>query len=275
MRDRIVLGERREARRYDRIVAAISTAVWVMEPNALQTLLDIVAERHGGYRASREEIQERIGIRQEPDLIPAESKVAVIRVHGTIAPRAEDIENSSSTGVGIDRVLSEFRAALADPEKTAVMLDIDSPGGAAQGIPEAFAEIRAAKGKPVVAQVTGMAPPRRPMARRRRRRDHHDPVRAARLRRRVCRPPGSLRADGDEGGSRRRSSTPGSTRSSGTRSNRCPRRRRRTCRSGSTRSTTTSSARSRRDETPRLRRSGLTSVRPDAHREEGGCRRDG
>lgn len=157
VRDRIVIGERREARRYDRIVAAINQAVWVMEPNALQTLLDIVAERHGGYRASQEEIAERIGVRQEPDPVPDESTVAVIRVHGTIAPRAEEIENSSSSGVGIDRVLSEFRAAMADPAKTAVMLDIDSPGGAAQGIPEAFAEIRTAKDKTVVAQVTGMA----------------------------------------------------------------------------------------------------------------------
>lgn len=128
-----------------------------MEPAALATLLAIVGERQSGIRSTPEEIAERIGTRAEPDPVPDGSPVAVIRVHGTIAPRAEAIENSSSEGVGLDRVLSEFRTANADPNVSAIMLDIDSPGGAAQGTPEAWSEIRTTKTKPVVAQVTGMA----------------------------------------------------------------------------------------------------------------------
>jgi signal peptide peptidase SppA len=50
------------------------------------------------------------------------------------------------------------KGALADPDVGAVLLDLDSPGGVVDGIPEAAATLRAMRGsKPIVAVANGMA----------------------------------------------------------------------------------------------------------------------
>lgn len=83
--------------------------------------------------------------------------VAVIPVRGIITNRRtfmEMIGYATSTELLSRRI----RAAVADPEVKAVILDIDSPGGTVPGVPELADEIFNLRGdKPIVAQVNAVA----------------------------------------------------------------------------------------------------------------------
>lgn len=82
---------------------------------------------------------------------------AVVPIRGTITPRPSLFADFSggSSAEGIGRAVD---AAVADNKADAIVLDIDSPGGSAFGIPDAAAKIAAAnRSKPVYAVVNNLA----------------------------------------------------------------------------------------------------------------------
>jgi capsid assembly protease len=90
---------------------------------------------------------------------PAQSPgaIAVLPVYGTLANHAGMMAESSG-GVSTDRLAARFRQVVADPGVSAVVLDLDSPGGAVSGIPELAAEIYASRGrKPIKAVANTLA----------------------------------------------------------------------------------------------------------------------
>jgi signal peptide peptidase SppA len=80
--------------------------------------------------------------------------VSVVPLHGVITPKPSILSMLFGGG---DASLSNFRAnlnaAVGDPDTSAVVLDIDSPGGLVDGVPEAAEMVRQARegGKPIVA----------------------------------------------------------------------------------------------------------------------------
>jgi signal peptide peptidase SppA len=77
--------------------------------------------------------------------------VAVIPVHGIISRRMNLITRFSG-GVSTELLLRDFAAALADPDVLAILLDVDSPGGAIGGLETLSEHIYSARGiKPIVA----------------------------------------------------------------------------------------------------------------------------
>lgn len=146
----------RANREYKRAIDLVGETPWAIHPTALATILGIVGERANGHRPSEAEIRERIGTRTAPDQ-PTESTVAVLPLHGPITPRADMFTETSGLS-SVQGFQEQFRAALADGNVAAIMLDIDSPGGTADLVPELATEIMAARGtKPIVAQVNTMA----------------------------------------------------------------------------------------------------------------------
>lgn len=82
--------------------------------------------------------------------------VAIIPVRGIIARRM-NLMTQISGGVSTELLLRDFAAALADPEVLAIVLDVDSPGGAPGGVETITNAIYAARGsKPVVTFATDM-----------------------------------------------------------------------------------------------------------------------
>ena len=77
------------------------------------------------------------------------SKVAVIPVQGTVQKRG------GYCSLGTKDLVAHLQAANRDPEISAIVLDIDSPGGQVDGTEE-FAQAIAASGKPVVAYIDGL-----------------------------------------------------------------------------------------------------------------------
>lgn len=82
--------------------------------------------------------------------------VAVVPIEGALAKKA-NLFMAICGGASYQLVEQEFRAAMADPMAKAVILDIDSPGGAVDGVQELSQTIFAARGtKPVVALANGL-----------------------------------------------------------------------------------------------------------------------
>ncbi len=81
----------------------------------------------------------------------AQRNIAVLPVLGTLAKRM-DLLSESSGGTSTDRLGQEFDRLVADESISAIVLDVDSPGGEAYGVQELSDRIYAARGrKPIVA----------------------------------------------------------------------------------------------------------------------------
>lgn len=82
---------------------------------------------------------------------------AVVPLHGLILRRPGLIEELFGAA-SLDRFMAAMREAVANPDVTAIVIDVDSPGGEVDGITEAAAELRAMRGvKPVIAICDTMA----------------------------------------------------------------------------------------------------------------------
>ena len=76
--------------------------------------------------------------------------VAVIPLCGMITHRASDFWWGG--GASVDQFIRQFRSAVDDSSVAAIVLDVDSPGGTVDGVPEAADEVYRARGKkPIIA----------------------------------------------------------------------------------------------------------------------------
>lgn len=139
--------------RYPHVLQAVLERPWAIEPSMLALIVDIVRFRAAGGLLAEDEIERRIEAADHGPRSGAGQRrgVAVIPVYGVLNPRANTISRSSG-GTTAQDVSADLRAALADDQVDAIVFDVDSPGGAVDGIPELAAEIAAARGqKPMVA----------------------------------------------------------------------------------------------------------------------------
>ena len=93
-------------------------------------------------------IEARIDPRTERTAARKQGSVAVIPVFGVITPRPSILEFYGLT-ISTQTIGQRVRDAVADPDVKAIVLDVDSPGGAVSGVSELAAELRGAK--PIVA----------------------------------------------------------------------------------------------------------------------------
>lgn len=144
-------------RAYPRVRAAIAAARWAIVPEKLAEIVELIDFRADGYRYSEEEIAARVGAAQSRQRYAVSGSVAVIPVSGTIVPRGSWMDDSSGV-TRVSTIRQAFRAALADSSVGSILLDVDSPGGVVDGVPELAAEIRSARGaKLIVAHANGLA----------------------------------------------------------------------------------------------------------------------
>lgn len=114
---------------------------WAVAPSTISALVDHIAQR-GDPR----EFFAQFG---HPPSAPAPRRggaIAVVPIHGFISARAS-IFDQLLGGTSVEAIRDGFRAAMADPSVSAIVLDVDSPGGTVNGVPELAAEIRAARGQ--------------------------------------------------------------------------------------------------------------------------------
>ena len=147
-------------KQYPRVLKAIFDRPWALEPATLALMAELMRMRSDGIVLSSEEITTRVEAAQNGDRLgpQASGGVAVIPVYGVISQRVSILSDFSG-GTSLDQLRGDLNAALQDPEVNAIILDVDSPGGSVDGLPEMAAELRAARGgtKPIVAVANTLA----------------------------------------------------------------------------------------------------------------------
>jgi signal peptide peptidase SppA len=142
-----------------RVVETVYSTPWIITEAKLQQILDVLDRRQLGHQLAREyEAQELDAMvlagqsdeEARPYTLTA-GGVAVLPLYGVISQRMNLLSRFSG-GTSTEQFSADFRAALADPNVKAIVLDVDSPGGSIAGTPEAADVIFSARGqKPVVA----------------------------------------------------------------------------------------------------------------------------
>jgi len=127
---------------------------WAILPEKLHAIMAVLHRHELGIKLSAAEIQ-AVTKPGRPSSISG--GIQVLPLFGTIVPRA-NVMTEMSGGTSAEMFGKAFRAAIADPNIGAVVMDVDSPGGAVQGIDELANEIYRARGtKPIVAVANHLA----------------------------------------------------------------------------------------------------------------------
>jgi signal peptide peptidase SppA len=177
--------------KYIRIIAEFQGRLWAMRHETLCAMRNLLLLQAQGIKWSDEEIAARIDesnrknghidnghvdgsvyVARDSDT-PGEPEarrsgnggssssgsVAVIPITGVISYRMNMMGDISGPGgTSIQKLTSDFRAALEDGNCKGIVFDVDSPGGSVDGVMELAAEIYAARGKkPITAVCNSMA----------------------------------------------------------------------------------------------------------------------
>jgi signal peptide peptidase SppA len=143
---------------YDRILRAVYAQPWAILPEKLEAIVGFLELLAAGVPATadlRANIHEKsveAAARAQANTTGAGS-IAVLSLFGLISHRANMMGDiSGPRGTSTEKFGAQFRAALQDPNISAIVIDCDSPGGTIDGVPELAAEILDARGKkPIVA----------------------------------------------------------------------------------------------------------------------------
>lgn len=139
-----------------RVLRAFAAQPWFIEPaKASQIVAALELRALAGPRAEPYRNQAAA----DAPLSSQQKSVAVLRLCGTILPRPEALEDVSQTAALMTDFQKAFQAAATDPNVAAIVLDIDSPGGRVDQIPETAAMIRAAhsEDRPIIAVANTLA----------------------------------------------------------------------------------------------------------------------
>ena len=139
------------AKRYPRILKMLGQHPWAILPATLDSIVEMLELRAAGQMFTDEEIKARIAGGPGRAPAPISGAIAVVPLWGVIAPHM-DVMTDISGGTSAAEFSRNFRAAVADPDVSAVAISVRSPGGSVFGIEEAAAVVRGARGrKPIVA----------------------------------------------------------------------------------------------------------------------------
>ena len=167
--------------KYARIYNAICSVPWMIQPEKLEAFMDLLVLRiEGGhlspediagrtehprkdasrdvvlYALDDEEVEASFQAADRPGKNSAKN-IAVIPVYGVIMHRPS-MEISSGGGFNLQQFRGQLRGAMENPSVSAIVLDVDSPGGTVDGVEEMAKEIYQARGqKKIVAVANTLA----------------------------------------------------------------------------------------------------------------------
>jgi signal peptide peptidase SppA len=121
----------------------------LIEPRLGRALVQVFQRKLAGESFDGAALHAELGIEtaaQRTRSNAPEPAIAVIPIQGLIA------EHPQSLGTSTDEIGAQLEAALASRSISAILFDVDSPGGTVSGVPELAAKIAAARGtKPMLA----------------------------------------------------------------------------------------------------------------------------
>lgn len=123
---------------------SVAANLWAIEPNALQTISDVIEFAEDGVNMTQAEIKAALGfggVERAPQV-----GISVIQLFGAITHR-DNIMTQFFGGATVQGFRRQFQKALGDPTAGKILIEIDSPGGTVEGIQEIADEIFEARGK--------------------------------------------------------------------------------------------------------------------------------
>lgn len=147
------------------LLTAFYRTPWALDETTLGIISAVLERWSTVGRLSEAEIAVAVGNapeaaaqRRQAAAAAGGGAIAVIPVYGVLAHRIHDVQNSSKPLTSTEGLAHQIRQAVADPQVSAIVMDVDSPGGSVFGVQELGDVIfEARKSKPVVAQVNSTA----------------------------------------------------------------------------------------------------------------------
>jgi ClpP class serine protease len=131
---------------------AICATEWLMTESALRAVLAIANRENTDYQAVATQTGARLDYTRTVEM---RGTTAVIPIQGPMF-RYANLMTEMSGATSVATIAKDFTAALQNPAVKSILLDIDSPGGQAQGIGELAGIIAAGRGqKPIEAYIGG------------------------------------------------------------------------------------------------------------------------
>jgi ClpP class serine protease len=132
-------------------LSAICSTCWAMTPEALQTLVEIANRENLDIQAVEAKLGRKLDNTHE---VTTRDGIATIPIEGPLFRHA-DLFTQVSGATSIETLATDLRAAVDDPSIRAIVLAIDSPGGAANGVAEFADMVYQVRGvKPITAYVS-------------------------------------------------------------------------------------------------------------------------
>ncbi|TMV07310.1 S49 family peptidase [Arenibacterium halophilum] len=143
----------------ERVLRAVSASTWLIEENKGAEIAAFLALRAGGPTEGWQGEAHQPVYAMEP--VPARGGGAVhhLRLQGTIMPRGSGMMSRMSGGASLDQFQRAFRSAAEDTSARAIVLEVDSPGGLVDMVPETATLVRAARrlDRPIIAVANTLA----------------------------------------------------------------------------------------------------------------------
>lgn len=142
---------------YPHIRRFLAAAPWAIVPEALDFLIEVIDRRVEDREPTAEEKAAAIEAASRPPVAASSGSIAVLPVRGIISNRIGAMQNMSG-GTSAEALQNALAQLVADPHVSAIVLDVDSPGGSVLGIQElADAIHQATATKPVYAVANAVA----------------------------------------------------------------------------------------------------------------------
>jgi len=133
-----------------KILQAVYSNSWAIQPEKLDGIIEFLQIRDSGYVFDAEEVQDRIGA-QSGSGDEIRGGVQVLPLMGILSKRM-DMMTEISGGTSLDGFVKRFDVAMSDPQVSAIVIDVDSPGGSVYGVQETSDHVYKARGiKPITA----------------------------------------------------------------------------------------------------------------------------
>lgn len=137
---------------YNRILAAVASTMWAMQPEKQRAMLEFLAIKLAGGSVDAA----RFTPAQDRKVASQSGGVAVLPLFGVISQRL-DMFSDISGGTSTEKFAKDFMSLVSNAGVKAIIIDVDSPGGNITGVTELAALIRGARGtKPIIAQVNSL-----------------------------------------------------------------------------------------------------------------------
>lgn len=132
---------------------------WAILPEAYQQIIEVVNAHFKGPKIDLSLFEAASGTKRSSGdgYSYTTDGVGVLEIFGPMAKRASGIARACTDMTGTAKAIESFQALVRDPEVKAIILHIDSPGGAVDGTMDLAKAIFSARGaKPIVAFADGL-----------------------------------------------------------------------------------------------------------------------